>query len=153
MKLKFGKNINNLKLVGMILITVSVLEFAGGIYFYQKTSTFLETARKTTGQVVELITNNTSKNKKTYAPVFTFQDSRGKTHKIKSAYSSSSPSYEVGQEVDVFFNPQMPEEAILGDFFEVWGATVIFMTMATITFLVSSIILFVENRKRKILKK
>ena len=67
---------------------------------------------ETQGTVVALQENSDSDGS-TYAPVVQFKTSSGQSIEFVSSYSSSPPSYDVGETVIVVYPPEKPEEAII----------------------------------------
>ena len=146
------KNINfnskKAKLILRIIFLTGILELLGAIYLYSSTSEFLTKAKAVNGKVIELVAlSSINNNSMTYSPVFQFTDQSGKTHTIQSASSSNPPSYEVGEEVKIFFNPENPNEAKLNEIFDLWGASIILGIVALGSMFLSSIVFIASDEQ------
>ena len=95
-------------LIAIILLFSSVLNLGAACYFYFDTKNFLSHAQLTDGTVVELIKKISTDGNDTYAPVFTFEDTNNKTHKVKSKSSSYPAAYEVNEKVKVYYLEENP---------------------------------------------
>lgn len=73
-----------------------------------------ENGLSASGKVIGLEAND-SDDGVTYAPIVRYETQEGRTVKFTSNYSSNPPSYKKGDEVDVLYNPQDPEEDVMID--------------------------------------
>lgn len=97
-------------LLGALMLTIS-----GNIL--DKEQKFIERARVTQGTVIELAARRSSKGGTTYYPIVEFTDHTGQKTKIGSSYSSNPAAYEVGETVDVYYEPGKTSEAEIKGFF------------------------------------
>ena len=145
------KNINldskKAKIILKIIFLIGVLELLGAIYLYSSTSEFLAKAKVAKGKVINLVAFSSTNNSMTYSPVFQFKDQSGKIHTIQSASSSNPPSYEIGEEVKIFFNPENPKEAKLDGIFDLWGASIVLGIVALGSILLSSIVFIASGKQ------
>ena len=91
-----------LLLVGIILLLIAYL-------LYNKTKKLLETGVRTQAEVIELIRNYDSDGD-TYTPVFSYIHHTGETKTYTSKISSSPPAYDVGEIVNIVYNPDDDQE-------------------------------------------
>jgi hypothetical protein len=56
-----------------------------------------------------------------YAPVFSFLTTDGRTITVTSGSSSSPPEFRAGEEVPVLYDRRDPENARINTFWQVWG--------------------------------
>ncbi|MDD3740366.1 MAG: DUF3592 domain-containing protein [Bacteroidales bacterium] len=99
-------------LMGIVLIGVS-------IYSYYQTDEFIDSAKETTGVVVDVYikkntsTNNDKKVEKTeYCPIIEFATEEGDTIEFKSTSGSTNfDYYKVGKEIEVMYDPENPSKA------------------------------------------
>ena len=133
------------KLIGLFLLILSILELLGGCYFYFDTKTFLSTAESASGTIVELVEKSSSDGS-TYAPVFTFKDTLGTTHKVESSVSSSPAAYSVNEKIKVFYLSKEPNEAKIDSFFSLWGGATVLAVVAFFTFIMSLFFIFKRQR-------
>jgi hypothetical protein len=82
-----------------------------GFHFYQKTERFLQSADHAVGTVIDLSSRDSSDGNDTYSAVVEYQDGRGVNFKFIDSFSSSPPYYYAGQEVQVLYNREDPNQA------------------------------------------
>lgn len=149
MKLFTGSSKKNNYMVLLIMGWLTVIEspflIGGSVFAYMYTQKFLETAVKTEGTVIELVERR-GENGVTYAPVYTFSDTRGEEHKIYSGSSSYPPDYEVGEEVQVLYDPSEPQKAKIDSFFELWGISAILAVIGSISLFLGPLFIFIGHR-------
>ena len=63
--------------------------------------------------VVVALQENSDSDGSTYAPVVQFKTAEGQSVEFVSSYSSSPPSYDVGEPVIVVYPPEKPKDAII----------------------------------------
>ncbi len=98
----------------------------GAFFIYKNTSDFIEKAITTNGVVVELIRVQSSNDSSdTFSPIVAFKDQNGIEVEFTSSSSSSPASFDIGEKVVVFYEPQKPVNAKIKSFFELWGAATI----------------------------
>lgn len=136
----------------IILLLVGVLALGGGIYLFIGKLEFLDRSTVAEGVVSELESGSSSKNRRTYYPVVTYQDSRGEKKSFTSQIGSSPASYEVGEPVQVRYEPGKPSTAVIVGFWEMWGMIAI-ATGIGVLFLVLSVgILYAALRLNRLRK-
>ena len=129
-----GFKMNVVAIIKYAFTLVGIAMLAAAFYFYQGTRSFLETATKTDGTVVELIRSR-SGDSDTYKPVVHFVDQKGEGIEFTSSTSSNPPSYSVNEMVGVWYDPANPQHAELDGFFSLWGISAIFGGLGAIFFL------------------
>lgn len=129
------RGLNVVSIIKYVFSLVGLTMLAGAFYAYKSTKTFLETATRTEGTVIELVRTR-SDGSDMYKPVVHFVSQGGKTIEFTSSTSSSPPSYSVDEKVEVFYDPAKPEHAEINSFFELWGVSAIFGGLGAIFFLV-----------------
>jgi hypothetical protein len=102
-----------LAVLSLVFLTVSILTYAS-------THRFVDSAVRAPGKVVKLVEHRESGSNSTYCPVFVFRDESQREHKVCSSVGTSSPSYEVGDDVTVLYRVGEPEKASLGGFLDLW---------------------------------
>lgn len=118
-------------IIGLILL-------GGAFYLYQDKQAFLKKAEVTQGTVVELLSTK-SKNSISYCPVIEFITKTGKKIKISSSVSSNPPSYNVGENVEVLYDPINPNKADINGFSSLYLAPLILGIVGTAFFLMNFI--------------
>lgn len=127
---------------------------AGAIYLYINKQAFLEKAETTQGTVVEMIPKR-SKDSTTYSPVISFTTKTGQQITYTSSVSSNPPSYEVGENVQIFYDPADPKDAEINGFFLLWLGVIILGFIGIVFFLIGSLgVLFryLKNKKAQNLR-
>ena len=82
-----------------------------GYHFYGKTERFLQSADHAVGTVIDLSRRDSSDGNDTYSAVVEYRDARGSNFKFIDPFSSSPPYYYAGQEVQVLYNRDDPNQA------------------------------------------
>jgi hypothetical protein len=91
-----------------------LLLFAGISYFREQR--FLETAELTTGTVVDFNLSSSDDGGNAYCPVIDFTTKGGETGRFYSNVCSSPPSYDIGESVEVLYDPEDVGHAQLNSF-------------------------------------
>ncbi|TQV87012.1 DUF3592 domain-containing protein [Aliikangiella coralliicola] len=113
------------------------------VYFLTlKTQAFLDNAYVTKGEVIELIESSSS-DSNAVAPLVTFLNDKGQYTEFVSSHASYPPAYEVGELVDVYYLPEKPDSAKVGDFFSIWGLHLIFGILGCVFFSVGVLFILV----------
>lgn len=121
---------------------------AGAIYLYVDKQAFLEKAETTQGTVIEMIPKR-SKDSTTYSPVVSFTTKSGQTITYTSSTSSNPPSYDVGEKVEIFYDPANPNDAEINGFFSLWLGVLILGFIGTVFFLIGSLGVLLRYLKNK----
>lgn len=121
--------------------------FVGAIFISLNTVEFLKTALTTQGTVVELQPVRSHKST-TYKPVVDFIDVKGVKIEFASGSSSNPPSYEVGEKVEVLYNPKEPQDAKIKSFFSLWMGPLIVGIVGAVFFAVGFSFFISEKKKR-----
>jgi hypothetical protein len=95
-------------------------------HFYGKTEAFLQTAQRAQGRVMGLRAADSSDGETTYAAVVTYTDDHGRDLTFEDSLSSTPPMYAVGQEVNVLYSPEHPNEAGIDRGIWNYGLTALF---------------------------
>jgi hypothetical protein len=134
-------------LVGTAALTVSVVVSVNRV-------NFIIDSVKTEGEVVEMVarqSSNTSRSSSvSYAPCILFTDIHGRQIEFVSSISGSRGFYEIGEKVDVIYDPELPEEARLNGFFTVWGVATVTGLGGAAFFSIGFVLLFSGMRKKSI---
>ena len=82
---------------------------------------FVIRSQTASGEIVNLVMHfDQEHNTKTFAPVFVFQDANGINHKVSSNTYSYPPIGQVGDKINILYNPSNPENAKEDSFFSLW---------------------------------
>ncbi|MBL8090909.1 MAG: DUF3592 domain-containing protein [Anaerolineales bacterium] len=100
-------------LLSLVPVGVGFLLFGMAVIMYVRIRLFLKTAQAVKGTVIEMVyrRKSTSNRGGGYLPVYRFRTLDGKKITAKDSLSRNPPQFQVGQEVDVLYNPENPHNA------------------------------------------
>lgn len=138
-------------LLSAILFFVGIAMLIGGIFVYRSNQQFLQSSLKSTGTITGLDLKQSS-DSSSYYPVVQFRTLENQIINFTSSVGSNPASYQVGETVEVNYNPTNPTSAKINDFTSNWlGVLALGFIGAIFTFsggiFLSNIIRF--NRKKK----
>jgi len=118
-----------LRWIGYLFAAIGFGLLAGGFFWYQSVAEFIEEATVARGEVIDLVRSSSSSSSGsssyTYRPVVTFKDQNGQLVEFVSSSGSNPPSYSRGEQVDVFYRPEDPQNAKIDGFFSLWGGPMV----------------------------
>jgi hypothetical protein len=100
------------------------------VYLTRKNILFLKTAVKTKGRIADIALVDSLK--KLYTTVVEFTTPSGEKVLFSPKTSSSKSAYRVGQEVAVLYDPDLPEDAKIKSFFQLWFPAIILFLLAAL---------------------
>jgi len=115
-----GANVG--KLVGFVFMSIGIIMLSVVLYLIYSYQQFEKRAKVVKGNVTDYQTHiSQSDNSSTtmYAPVFEYVY-KGKTRTYVSTTSSNYKEYELGKSLDMFVDPEHPEEVLVNSFSEKW---------------------------------
>jgi hypothetical protein len=121
--------------IGLLLLAICTVNIS-------HTREFLAEAETATGTVIELVKRR-SRDSDGYAtdyyyPVVEFTAFNGDLYQFESQTGSSPPSVQVGEAVEIIYDPENIKDARIRGFFSLWGFAFIFGLVGTIYILVGS---------------
>jgi hypothetical protein len=126
-----GRRINSPRIIGAVFMLFGILFLVIGMFVLIEMQHFLQRATSaTTAVVVECF----STGKGSCTPVLKFETASGETITVTSSFSSSG--FEVGQQVQVVYNPHNPHEASISSFMALWFLPSIFLGIGGLFFLI-----------------
>ena len=124
--------------VPRLFIGLGVLLLVAGAVFAVLTARFVASADRAEGTVVDRARSvDDEDGSVVYFPIVRFTTAEARTVEFKS---SASTSDEIGDRVDVLYDPDDPTDARLAGFFNIWGFSLIFGLIGTVFVGVSAII-------------
>lgn len=95
--------------VGAIFVTVGCWAAWDDVQFGQ---------RAISGQahVIDMEMHRNGDNRRMYTPVLSYTDTNGYAHSFTGSFSASSPPYDIGDRVDILYDPFDPETAKIDSF-------------------------------------
>lgn len=107
------------KIRNVITWVLGIVLLVMAAYLFWSTKLFISRAMVTQGVVVENV-RNYSDDSYTYSPVIQFNTEDGRNVEFKSKMGSSSPTYSVGEKVEIFYEPNEPEHAKINSFMSLY---------------------------------
>ncbi|MBO9338424.1 MAG: DUF3592 domain-containing protein [Chloroflexus sp.] len=106
-------------LIGLTFTVIGLVLLFIGLFWLNATSERLKRMIDGTGTVVE-VTRRRIGDDINYYPRIEFQTQTGETFQFESNTGGSSTSYRVGDQVPILYNPQMPQDATINSWYEIW---------------------------------
>lgn len=130
------------------LIGASLL--ATAVYMHLNVQDFLQQSIKIQAEVIGHATHK-SEGTTMYTPVIRYVARDGQSYEYTSSVSSSSPSYNVGEKVDIFYRESDPQNPKIDSFLQLYFAELIIAIFGAIFFLIGSVIIFagISSKKKR----
>ena len=113
-----------IRLPGIIGGPIAVLIGLGIAYFgwtmRQSNQAFVDAAESAEGVVVNMEVDRQSDGDILYRPVIEFTTAGGEVIEFKSSTGTNPPKFEEGEQVEVFYNPKLPNDAKINSFTDLW---------------------------------
>lgn len=107
------------RLVFILLVGIGTITLESAGLTYLRTRTFVRTAGKADGTVIENVGSGGTGQRSTYHPRVRFR-ADGRDFVFVSGVGSRAPSFQVNDAVRVFYDPKNPAEAKIDSFGELW---------------------------------
>jgi hypothetical protein len=104
-----------LTLFALALYAFSAIFFSAGYYLRSKTRRILDSAVVTKGTIVALepwVSMSSGSIYKVFRVFFTFSDTQGVEHRVQASSCANPGDCGVGDVIDVFYDPRLPQKAI-----------------------------------------
>jgi hypothetical protein len=111
-----------LLLVGLVLMSIAYWQF-------QQTMKLLKNGEIAKARVLELVAVRDSDGT-SYRPLFRFTTKTNQVKHFEYDVSSSPPAWEVGEEADVIYNPDHPEQAKLMGYWGLFIGAIVLIAVA-----------------------
>jgi len=118
-------------LLSIIFFLIGIGMLIGGIFAYRSNQQFLQSSLKSTGTVTGLDLKHSS-DSSSYYPVVQFRTLENQVINFKSSVGSNPASYQVGETVEVNYNPTNPNSAKINDFTSNWLTVLILGLMGSV---------------------
>ncbi|AFY46803.1 Protein of unknown function (DUF3592) [Nostoc sp. PCC 7524] len=135
-----------LRLFGSIFTGIGSILTVTGIVIGFKTRSFVATSVTTQGTVIDLIRRSSSSSSSSsksylYYPVVRFTPSSGDPITFEVNSGSSSPEFTKDQQVEVLYNPQNPDSAMINTWSNLWLLPVVFIAMGSLFIVIGGVAL------------
>ncbi|OUL27776.1 hypothetical protein BV378_08385 [Nostoc sp. RF31YmG] len=135
---------------GSIFAGIGSIFAVTGAIFVINTHSFVGTAESIQGTVIDLklrsSTDSKGRSSSVYYPVVKFTPSSGEPTIFESSTGSKPPAFSKGQQVEVLYNPQKPNSAMINSWLELWFLPVMFTGMGSIFVLIGGVVLIKSFR-------
>ena len=139
----------------VVCTTIGAALLMAGYLFLSNTLSFVDSAVKTKGVIIDLNEYEDSEGDTMYAPIFKFKDLKNKEYTIESNYSSNSGFGGIGSEISILYLQKDPKSARIDSFVGLYLLPIILGGMGVVTLFIgiSSAIFFIifnrlENKKK-----
>lgn len=107
-------------LIGLFFTIIGAIVIFAGWLWQHSTRERLNTMISGTGTIVELIEVDRPGETPNYYPIIEFQTQTGEIIRFEGKTGVSENTYRVGQQVDILYDPQFPQDARIDSWFELW---------------------------------
>ncbi len=119
-----------MKKIGVIFLIIGCLFLVGAALFTNHSITFQKTALRVQGTVVGMQKkiskdSDSSSTRISYSPIVDYTDLQNQSHQLESNSSSNPPSYEIGEKVEVLYQPGKAGSAQIDSWIDNWLGPVI----------------------------
>ena len=137
--------------IGSIFFVVGVTFLGFAAWHYVDGQSLEAGGERTTGSVVALNRFINNEGNVMYKPEVEFRDRFGQVQSIISDVSSSSPTLSRGEQVDIIYDPESPEDAIIDTYMHRYFMPTVFGAMGSIFALVGGGFLLGIVRRKKVI--
>lgn len=108
---------------------------------------YVKRAVTTEGTITNLIERTAKDGDTLYAPVYVFTDRQGQTVKVTSSVASYPPPGKVGDKIEVLYDPENPQDSIVGGFLNVWAFPLGFGAIGAVDLIVFGAVAYFTGRR------
>lgn len=119
-------------IIGIVFPLVGGLLFAIGAFLFIRTRIFLGKAQEVQGTVIQMVWSSSSDGGGGYSPVYQFRTISGQMITVQDSLSSSPPMFQVGQTIDVLYDPENPQNARIKKFWSLYFTSILLCGMGLI---------------------
>ncbi len=106
-------------LIGLTFTAIGLVLLFIGLFWLNATGERLTGMIDGTGTVVEVLQRRTGDDIYFY-PRIEFQTQTGEIFQFEGNTGGSSTAYRIGDQVPILYNPQMPQDATINSWYEIW---------------------------------
>jgi len=131
------------RLFGSIFAGVGSIFVISGIFIASNTHSFVGQGISTQGTVVDLVRHRSrdsqGRSSTTYYPVVKFTPSSGEPIIFEANSGSNPPAHRRGQQIEILYNPQAPEAAMINSWLDLWFLPTMFISMGSLFVLIGGV--------------
>lgn len=131
--------------IGIVFSLVGGLLAMIGVFLFIRTRIFISKAQKVKGTVIQMVYSRSSSSSGGgggYAPVYQFRTVDGQTIVMHDSLSSNPPQFQVGQEIDILYDPANPQKARINKWMNLYFVSLLLGGMGLIFGGVGVVLLF-----------
>lgn len=137
-----------MKLFIYIFGGIGVALLVGAGIAYNHSRNFMAKAETVQGTITELNYHKSSKKSGgVYYPTVQFTARDGQPYTVASNSGSNPAAYEIGESVQIYYNPEDPTDILLPDFFSLWGVSLILGGIGLVFTLIGGSVLYSARKK------
>jgi cytochrome c oxidase assembly protein Cox11 len=106
--------------IGLTFATIGIIAMIAGVLWYRSTKERLKTMINHIGIVVEMIRVERPRETANFYPVIEFETQTGKVFRFESRTGGSETSYKIGESVEILYDPQDSQGAMINSWTELW---------------------------------
>lgn len=103
------------KYFGLGIIFLAVGLFIAILIPYFVTPKITENLKIASGEVISFAQDEDSDGEESYAEIYSFTTSRGESYQGQEGIWSSNPAYKLQEKIEVYYNPENPQENFIKD--------------------------------------
>lgn len=132
------KNVDTLRMIMCAVTAVLFCGFGASVIYVRH---FVNNAMEGKGHVTGLV-RGSSKNGSVFKPVVEFQTADGTRIAFTSPMGTSPPSYDVGESVTVYYDPENPHSVMLSGWLSLWFVSLLFAALTAVFGLITYMMFF-----------
>ena len=139
-----------MKLFNIVFGLTGILLLALTGWLFMDTSQFIDNAGTASGRVTDLLARRSdSGSSPTYAPEVAFSVD-GQSYRFVSSSSSNPPAYDLGEQVEVIYDPQSPgSDARINGFMSLWLGPLIAGLMGLVFTTIALVLTLIRIRRQR----
>jgi len=109
------------RIIGMALTLMGLFALLAGVFYGYESLMLVQNGSRTNGRVVGFHERMSDEDQQLrYAPVIEYAVD-GKSYRFAGANYANSPAYNIGETLDLYYDPAKPDQARLDRFGSLWG--------------------------------
>jgi len=114
-------------MIGLTFAVIGLVALMIGILWIRSTKERMKTMINHTGTVVEMIRVERPGETATFYPVIEFKTQTGEVFRFEGKTSGPENEYKIGEQVEILYEPQDPQGAMINSLKELWFPSIALM--------------------------